>query len=70
MTKAEAIKFTTLHLYGEAREWLYHGLVTLGHASITYHLDITHKLMERFEKKDMKLHFRLAQIKQVGTSDA
>jgi hypothetical protein len=64
MTEAKVIKFATLHLDGEAHEWWYYGLVTMGHASITSYLDFTHKLMERFEKKDLKLHFReLAQLK-------
>lgn len=35
MLEANAIQFATLHLEGEAHEWLYHGLVTLGHANIT-----------------------------------
>jgi hypothetical protein len=52
MTEAKAIKFTTLHLDGEAHEWWYHGLVTMGHANITSYLDFTQKLMERFDKKD------------------
>jgi hypothetical protein len=41
MTEAEAIKFATLHLDGEAHEWWYHGLVTPGHATITSYLDFT-----------------------------
>jgi hypothetical protein len=57
MTKAKAIKFTTLHLDGEAHEWWYHALVTLGHATITSYLDFTLKLMERYDK-DPELHFR------------
>jgi hypothetical protein len=70
MTEAEAIKFATLHLDGEAHEWWYHGLVTLGHATITSYLDFTQKLMERFDKKDPELHFReLAQLKQEGSPD-
>jgi len=71
MTEAKAIKFTPLHLYGEAHEWWYYVLVTLGHVSITSYLDITEKLMERFDRKDMELHFReLEQLKQVRTSNA
>jgi hypothetical protein len=46
MTEVEVIKFTTFHLYGEAHEWWYHGLVTMGHANITSYLDFTQKLME------------------------
>jgi hypothetical protein len=30
MTELKAIRFATLHLDGEAHEWWYHGLVTLG----------------------------------------
>jgi hypothetical protein len=71
MTEVEAIKFATLHLDGEAHEWWYHGLVTLGHSNITSYLDFTQKLMERFDKKDPKLHFKeLAQLKQEGSPDA
>lgn len=58
MTEVEAIKFATLHLDGEAHEWWYHGLVTLGHSNITSYLDFTQKLMEQFDKKDPKMHFR------------
>ena len=71
MTEAGAIKFVTLHLDKEAHEWWYHGLVTLGHARITFYLDFTQMLMERFGKKDTKLNFKeMAQLKQVGTPDA
>jgi len=69
MTNEEMNKFSTLHLDGEAHEWWYHGLVTLGHDNITSYLDFTQKLMDQFEKKDPELHFReLAQLKQVGTA--
>jgi hypothetical protein len=71
MTETEAIKYATLHLDGEAHEWWYHGLVTLGHASITSYLDFTQRLMDRFDKKDPEFHFReLAQLRQSGTPDA
>jgi hypothetical protein len=46
MTEAEAIKFDTLHLDGEAHVWWYHGLVTMEHANITSYLNFTQKLME------------------------
>jgi hypothetical protein len=58
MTESEAISFATLHLEGEAHEWWYHGLVTLGHNRITSYLEFTERLMERFDKKDPELHFR------------
>jgi hypothetical protein len=58
MTETEAINFATLHLDGEAHEWWYHGLVTLGHSHITSYLEFTERLMERFERRDLELHFR------------
>jgi hypothetical protein len=71
MTEAEAIKFATLHLDGEAHEWWYHGLVTLGHASITSYVEFTQRLMDRFDRKDPEISFReLAQLRQTGTPEA
>ena len=58
MTETDAIKLTALHLEGEAHEWRYHGLVTLGHASITSYPDFTQRLMDWFDKKDPEIHFR------------
>jgi hypothetical protein len=58
ITESEAIKFTTLHLEGEAHEWWYHGLVTLGHNKITSYLEFTERLMEIFDRRDTELHFR------------
>ena len=63
MTKAVAIKLATLHLDEEAHEWWYHGLVTLGHNTITSYSDFTQRFMERFDKRDLEIHFReLAQL--------
>ena len=31
----EAIKIVALHLEGEAHDWWFHGLSTLGHANVT-----------------------------------
>jgi hypothetical protein len=71
MTEEEAIKYATLHLEGEAHEWWYHGLVTLGHTNITSYVDFTQILMDRFDKKDPEIHFReLAQLRQTGTPEA
>jgi hypothetical protein len=71
MTKMKAIKLATLHLDGEAHEWWYHGLVTLGHAGITSYLDFTQRIIERFYRKDLEIHFReLAQLKQTGIPKA
>jgi hypothetical protein len=67
MTNTYAINLATLHLDGEAHEWWYHGLVTLGHVRVTSYLDFTQRLIKRFERKDPELHFReLAQLKQIG----
>jgi len=41
MLEADAVKFAMLHLEGEAHEWWYHGLVTLGHSNITSYMDFT-----------------------------
>jgi hypothetical protein len=54
----KAVKFSTLHLDGEAHEWWYHGLVTLVHVNITSYEDFTQRLMERFDKKYCEIHFR------------
>ena len=64
MTETNAIKLATLHLDGEAHEWWYHGLVTLGHNTINSYSEFTQKLMEWFDRKDPEIHFReLAQLK-------
>ena len=71
MTETDAIKLATLHLDGEAHEWWYHGLVTLGHNTIDSYSEFTLKLMERFDRKDPEIHFReLAQLKQTGSVEA
>jgi hypothetical protein len=71
MTETKAISFATLHLEGEAHEWWYHGLVTLGHSRITSYREFTDRLMDRFDRKDPEIHFRdLAQLRQTGTAEA
>jgi hypothetical protein len=71
MTKTEAVSFATLHLEGEAHEWWYHGLVTLGHSCITSYREFIYRLMDRLDRKDPKIHFRdLAQLRQTGTVEA
>jgi hypothetical protein len=63
MVEADAIKLATLHLDGEGHEWWYHGLVTLGHNTITSYLDFTQRIINRFDK-DLEIHFReVAQLK-------
>ena len=71
MIETDAIKLATLHLDGEAHEWWYHRLVTLGHNTITLYPDFTQRLIERFDQKHLEVHFReLAQLKQTGSADA
>jgi hypothetical protein len=71
MTETEAISFSTLHLEGEADEWWYHGLVTMGHSDITSYREFMERLMDRFDRRDPEIHFRdLAQLRQTGTPEA
>jgi hypothetical protein len=71
MIELEAINFATLHLEGEAHEWWYHGLVTLGHSHITSYLEFTERLMERFDRRDPELHFKdLTQLRQTRSIEA
>ena len=71
MTEIDAIKLDILHLDEEAREWWYHGLVTLGHNTITSYLDFTQRLIEGFDQNDPEVHFREpAQLKKIGSADA
>ena len=71
MTESEDISFATFHLEGEAHEWRYHGLVTLGHNHITSYLELTERLMERFDMRDLEIHFRdLTQLRQTRSVEA
>ena len=57
MTEGKAIKIVTLHLEGEAHDWWFHGLTTLGHAGVTAYDEFTRKVLEQFERKDPKEYF-------------
>jgi hypothetical protein len=71
MTETEAISFMTLHLEGEAQEWWYRGMVTLGHSPITSYRDFIDRLMDRFDMKDPEIHFRdLAHLWKTDTTEA
>jgi hypothetical protein len=71
MAETDAIKLATLHLEGEADDWWYHGMSTLGHAHIVTYAEFTGRLVHRFERRDPKLFFRdLAQLKQTGSAEA
>lgn len=58
MCETDAIQFATLYLEGNAQEWWYHRMLTLGHIHITSYTEFTHTLIERFERNDLELHFR------------
>jgi hypothetical protein len=58
MTQVEVINFYTLHLDGEAHEWWYHGIITLGHSNITSYVDFTQRMMDMLDRKDPEVHFR------------
>ena len=45
--------------------------MTLGHNTIHSYGEFTQKLIERFDKKDLEIHFReLAQLKQTVSAEA
>lgn len=50
MSEIEAIKVATLNLDGEAQDWWFHGLVTLGHSIVMTYAEFTRGLMERFDR--------------------
>lgn len=51
-------------------EWRYHGLVTLRHANITSYEDLTQRLIERFDQKNLDIHFReLTLLKYTGSHE-
>jgi hypothetical protein len=71
ITEVEEINIYTLHLDGEAHEWWHNGLVTLGHANVTSYVEFTQRVIEKFERKDIEIHFReLAQLREIGTPEA
>ena len=68
MAETEAIKVATLHLDGEAQDWSFHGMVTLGHSTVTTYAEFTRRLIERFDRRDPKEHFvELTRLKQTGS---
>ena len=65
--KIEAIKIVALHLEGEAHDWWFHGLSTLGHANVTTYSEFTRRLVEIFDRRDPEAPFMgLAKLKQSG----
>ena len=65
----EAIKITALHLEGEAHDWWFHGLSTLGHANVTAYSEFNRKLVEIFDRRDLEAPFMgLEKLKQSGNA--
>ena len=61
----------TLHLEGDASNWWFHGLRTLGHHTVTTYEEFTIWLVNRFDRRDPDMSFRdLTQLKQYGNLDA
>ena len=58
MAEADAIKLETLNLEGEAHDWWFHGMTTLGHAHIVTYAEFTGRLVHRFDRRDLELAFR------------
>ena len=57
VSEIEAIKIAALHLEGEAQDWWFHGLTTLGNHHITSYSAFTKNLVERFDPRDPEAHF-------------
>ena len=71
MVEEATLKMTILHLEGEANNWWFHGVITLGHDNILLYEGLSNSLMDIFHRKDPELPFKeLAQLKQVGTLEA
>ena len=67
LPKMEAINIAALHFEGEAHNWWFHGLATLGHINVTTYAEFTRILVERFDRKDPEAPFiSLAKLKQSG----
>ena len=64
MGEIDAIKVATLHLDGEAQDWWFHWMVTLGHSIVTTYAEFTQTLIERFDQRDPEENFvELARLK-------
>ena len=66
----EAIKIAALHLEGEAHDWWFHGISTLGNANVTTYSDFTRRLVERCDRRDLEEAFNeLAKLKKSGNPE-
>ena len=67
----EAINIAALHLEGEAHDWWFHGLSTLGHANVIAYSNFTRRLVERFDRRDLEAPWiSLAKLKQSGNIES
>ena len=70
MAEGEAIKVAMLHLEGEAHDWWFHGMATLGHSVVTMYAEFTWRLVERFDQRDLEEHFvELTRLKQTRSPE-
>ena len=71
MVEEDALKVAILYIKGEDSDWWLHGIRTLGPDHILSYKVFSNALMERFERKYLKLPFNeLEQLNQVGTHEA
>ena len=61
----EAINIAAFHFEGEAHNWWFHGLSTLGYANVNSYSKFTRRLVERFDKINPEAPFMsLEKLKQ------
>ena len=69
--EVEAIKIVALYFEGEAHNWWFHGLSTLGHNNVSTYAEFTRRLVERFDQKDPEAPFiSLENLKKTGDAEA
>ena len=54
MVEEDALTMAILHRKGEASDWCFHGIKTLGHYHILSYEGFSNALMEIFERKDLE----------------
>ena len=65
----EGIKIAALHFEGEAHDWWFHGLSTLGHSNVTIYSEFTRRLVEILYIRDLEAPFMsLEKLKQLGNT--
>jgi len=68
MREMDAIRFSSLHLYGITYEWWYNGFTILGHNKVFIFEEFFQRVLDRFEKKDEEEYFRdMATLQQITT---